>query len=508
MPSPLDGPTPQPSPASRGQGGLIVRAVFVRLRLALVFLATALVAFSWDALRDRWEAWTEKAPAAQASGPTEYYCPMHPLVVKNEPGTCPTCNMALSARARVASTGARITLPPRRIEQAGVATSLVKRLPLEARVQLVGTLEIDEARHVKVASRVGGLVTHMFAHTPGTPVERGDPLAWVYNRKVAELLAERRATEMDARAEEQGLAPDHARIESLRARMKRLNELLTVEGALPDLYPRHAPAFTHTALPPIGDVCVEERSPIAGVVLMMSVMEGDLVKEGASLYEVADTSWLSFVGHASSEEAGLLLQGSGGVVVPQQAPAERITCVLAHVEPALDPASRTVKVVLEVPNSASHLLAGGIATATLLVPASGVEPSESMIRGAVPKEISGDEERYGCLGIHAPYISEKPGNCVQCGSGLRVVRYRKVLAIPASAVIDTGTRRVAYKEVAPGAFVPVEIGTGRRCGDLVEVTSGLAENEKVVSQGAFLVDAETRLDPAASSAYYGASKPQ
>lgn len=506
MPSPSDGPPPQPS-ASRGSehGGLVLRALFVRLRLALVFLATALVAFSWDALRDRWESWREGAPVVAAAA-TEYYCPMHPLVVKSEPGTCPTCNMALSARARVAPTGARITLSPRRIAQAGVATSLVQRVSLVARVQLVGTLEVDEGRHVKVASRVEGLVRHMFAHTPGTLVERGDPLAWVYNRRIAELFAERRKAEATAAAEEQGAAPDRVRIEAERAHVKQVNEILTAEGALPDLFPRHAPAFVHGP-PPIGEgLCVEERSPIAGVVLMMSVMEGDYVKEGASLYEVADTSWLWFVGRASTEDAGLLLQGSGGVVVPQQAPGERITCTLAHVEPALDPASRTVKVVLEVPNAAGHLLAGGVATATISVPASGVEPSDLL--PGVPVELSHDVERYGCLGIHPPYITEKPGVCIQCGSTLKLVRYRKVLAVPASAVIDTGTRRVVYKEVAPGTFEPVTFSSGRRCNDLVEVTGGLAEGDKVVSQGAFLIDAETRLDPAVSSAYYGASKPQ
>ena len=81
------------------------------------------------------------------------------------------------------------------------------------------------------------------------------------------------------------------------------------------------------------------------------------------------------------------------------------------------------------------------------------------------------------------------------------------LAVPASAVIDTGRRKVVYR-AAPGedgVFEAVEVVLGPRTGEFYPVVSGLADGERVVARGAFLVDAEARLNPGSGSTYFGAS---
>ncbi len=101
------------------------------------------------------------------------------------------------------------------------------------------------------------------------------------------------------------------------------------------------------------------------------------------------------------------------------------------------------------------------------------------------------------------------------GSGLDVLlesavertaaQHGLVLAIPESAVIDTGTRKVVFVEESPGVFVAVEVALGRRCGDAYPVLGGLKPGQAVVTAGAFLLDAETRLNPAAAAGYFGAA---
>jgi Cu(I)/Ag(I) efflux system membrane fusion protein len=81
----------------------------------------------------------------------------------------------------------------------------------------------------------------------------------------------------------------------------------------------------------------------------------------------------------------------------------------------------------------------------------------------------------------------------------------KVLALPESAVIDTGTRKVVYRESSPGTFDMVEVKVGLKAGEFYPVISGLKPDDKVATVGAFLVDAENRLNPAASAQYFGAS---
>jgi hypothetical protein len=88
---------------------------------------------------------------------------------------------------------------------------------------------------------------------------------------------------------------------------------------------------------------------------------------------------------------------------------------------------------------------------------------------------------------------------------MRYARVEKVLAVPASAVVDTGTRKVVYRESSPGTFDMIEVQLGARAGEYFPVLSGLKAEDLVATAGAFLVDAENRLNPAASAQYFGAS---
>jgi Heavy metal binding domain len=67
------------------------------------------------------------------------------------------------------------------------------------------------------------------------------------------------------------------------------------------------------------------------------------------------------------------------------------------------------------------------------------------------------------------------------------------LAIPADAVIHTGTRTVVYTPTSPDTFEPREIELGVKSENFYEVVSGLKEGDEVVAAGTFLLDSESRL---------------
>jgi hypothetical protein len=71
----------------------------------------------------------------------------------------------------------------------------------------------------------------------------------------------------------------------------------------------------------------------------------------------------------------------------------------------------------------------------------------------------------------------------------------KVLAVPRSAVIDTGQKRIVYVESSPGIYDMRAVTLGPLAEDFYPVYSGLEESDKVVTVGAFLLDAENRLNP-------------
>ncbi|WP_165223505.1 heavy metal-binding domain-containing protein [Aquisphaera insulae] len=120
--------------------------------------------------------------------------------------------------------------------------------------------------------------------------------------------------------------------------------------------------------------------------------------------------------------------------------------------------------------------------------------------------------RWWCP-MHPNITAEKSGaSCEACGGMTlipRIITYRprgEVLTVPESAVVDTGNRAVVFVEGMPGMFDSVEIVAGPRCGDVYPVASGLEPGQRVATRGAFLLDAETRLNPGLAAGYFGASR--
>jgi Cu(I)/Ag(I) efflux system membrane fusion protein len=107
-------------------------------------------------------------------------------------------------------------------------------------------------------------------------------------------------------------------------------------------------------------------------------------------------------------------------------------------------------------------------------------------------------EGYTCP-MHPDMLQPKGGVCTICGCGMQTVKWRleRVLSIPETAVIDTGTRYVVYVQTMPGVYDARAVTLGPRTGIFYPVLGGLKLGEKIVSRGSFLIDAEARLNPAA-----------
>src|SRR3977135_1594061 len=74
-----------------------------------------------------------------------------------------------------------------------------------------------------------------------------------------------------------------------------------------------------------------------------------------------------------------------------------------------------------------------------------------------------------------------------------------VTAVPASAVIDSGTRQVVLVAKGEGRFEPRPVKLGRRGDGYVEILDGIGQGEEVVTSATFLIDAESNLKAALQS---------
>src|SRR6185369_247620 len=141
-------------------------------------------------------------PRGAATAAVQYYCPMHPGVVQDQPGTCPICGMTLVPRARTAaaeeadpdrSAGsavasanavpglAPITLTPERVQLMGIRTAVVERAALNAALRAVGYVAANEAGLAQVHTRVAGWIQELRVARTGEHVRRGDVLATIYS---------------------------------------------------------------------------------------------------------------------------------------------------------------------------------------------------------------------------------------------------------------------------------------------------------------------------------------
>jgi Cu(I)/Ag(I) efflux system membrane fusion protein len=71
-----------------------------------------------------------------------------------------------------------------------------------------------------------------------------------------------------------------------------------------------------------------------------------------------------------------------------------------------------------------------------------------------------------------------------------------VVAVPDSAVIDSGARQVVIIDKGEGKFEPRAVQLGRRGAGYVEIKDGVAEGDAVVTSANFLIDAESNLKAA------------
>jgi hypothetical protein len=130
---------------------------------------------------------------------------------------------------------------------------------------------------------------------------------------------------------------------------------------------------------------------------------------------------------------------------------------------------------------------------------------------------------YATVRIRVPLIHIEPYKTLAVSEGNVLVRSVsavegvtseagsevEILSVPVSAVIDTGVQKVVYVEREAGVFEGIAVALGARTGDFYPIIKGLEPGDRVATAGAFLLDAETRLNPAAAAAYFGAGdRPQ
>jgi len=523
-----DSPTPveSSSPPTRWEKfRMVVKVVELRLRFVALMTVTGLTFAYWDTLWNHYEKWTRPAgPAvATAGADSEHYCPMHPTVVQTEAGSCPICGMPLSKRKKGEETTlpegvlSRLILAPDRVAQAGVRTVAASYAPLTEVVTTVGTVDVDERRLRRIASKTKGLarVEKLHVDFTGTRVEAGRPLAEVYSPELYQASQE--------------MLIHHRNAQAAGSNANRLmgdpRELVRLAGERLKLWGITQEQIDRMLTEGKADHRVAILSPIDGVVIRKGVVEGDYVSEGQAMFEVADLTRVWVKAQVYESRLALVREGQAVHATVEAYPGEVFSGRVAFVDPVLDPRTRTAAVRYDLDNDDLRLRPGMFVSVVLETPVADTPAFRGRLATApqarARKANLTVEEQEKCLVTNAklgsmgdPLPVEVDGRnlwicCAGCEDKLKGAPARylarlspaprdAVLTIPESAVVDAGSRKIVYVESEPGVFEGREVVLGAPSGGRYPVLDGLSPGDPVAAAGAFLIDAETRLNPKAA----------
>ncbi|MCP4604695.1 MAG: efflux RND transporter periplasmic adaptor subunit [Proteobacteria bacterium] len=383
--------------------------------------------------------------AADESAKEELFwsCSMCPQVRQSEPGKCPICGMDLIPVSSVDSatglSAKQVVLSDRAKVLAKIRTVLVRRRDEPGvNMSLLGRIEPKESTYRVVTAWTSGRIDKLHVNVTGQRIRKGQVIATLYSPEIfgahQDLIIAKRQLEMLAGGTASSQDAAGSALASIRDRLRLLG------------IPESDVSRMEKADSPWQQVPI--RSQFSGTVLERVATQGAYVQTGAPLYRVADLSsvWVQLDAY-ESDLPRLALKQKVALKV-EAFPDEIFEGKVGFIDPTLDPVRRTARVRVEVRNKKGKLRPGMFTKAT--------------VHGG--KGSTDDQERP--------------------------------LLVPKSAPIFTGRRSLVYVEV-PDANAPTYearvVRLGPLSNDTYPVIAGLGSGERVVINGAFVLDADLQI---------------
>lgn len=346
-----------------------------------------------------------------------WYDPMVPQQHFDKPGKSPFMDMELVPRyAEEAGPAAGVRIDPGVQQNLGVRLTKVERVPLASQIDASGVLGFDERNVAVVQSRAGGFVEKVWPLAPGDQVRAGDPL-------VELLVPEWAVAEQELLVARQ--SGDASLLQAARDRLR----LLGIDATEIQRLESTGVARSQFIV----------RAPISGVVQTLDLRAGMTLTTGQTLLRInsLDSVWMEVA--VPEALAGNLHVGDRAALQLADRAAAPVDGRVSALLPALNDATRTLRVRVELANRDGRLRPGQSAQVTLTA------------------------------------------GSTQDG-----------LVVPTEALIRTGKRSLVMV-AEQGEFRPVEVILGQEMGDRTVIASGLTEGQEVVASGQFLLDSEASL---------------
>lgn len=344
----------------------VIDVVSVRLRFILLMVIVGVVAAKWDTIMNYYDRWTRPMQAADMVHvqEVEYYCGMHPNIIRDEPGKCPICGMPLIKRAKTGNRGAlpegvlaQVQLTPQKVEMGRIGTSPVEYRLLTREVRTVGAVDYNETRRASITSRIKGRLDKLRVNSVGQKVKKGDPLAEIYSPDLLVAQEELLTAVRALKEQKQGsMAAESAKV-VVESSRKKLTLWGITEQQIEEVIRQGSPQ-THVTI----------FSSMAGIVTEKKVLEGKYVMEGEDLYTIADLGSVWMQAKIFESEIQDIGEGTAVEITTTAYPNEVFAGRITFIAYTVDPDTRTVAARVEVLNPDYKLKPGMFVTAVVRLP--------------------------------------------------------------------------------------------------------------------------------------------
>jgi membrane fusion protein, copper/silver efflux system len=415
----------------------------VSLAFLLVLIAAAFAAGYWGGSRKGGEVAMQAQTAGTGNADVPEQSGRRILYYRNPmglPDTSPTPKkdqmgmdyIPVYAGEEPESSGPQVKISLEKVQKLGVRTEAAALRELTRTVRAVGTVQVDERRVFTVAPKFEGWIERLLVNTTGQQVRQGQALMEVYSPDLVTAQQEYAIAWKGMEAVREGSPEVQSGMRQMvMSTLQRLRNWDISEQELQRLQKEGTPRRTLTL-----------HSPASGVVLEKPALKGMRFMPGEVLYQISDLSSLWLLADIFEQDLGLIQQGQSARITVNAYPGKVFPGKVAFVYPTVTPETRTAKVRIELSNS------GGL-----------LKPS-----------------MYASVELLA-----------------RQSRGKKALAVPDSAVLDSGTRQIVLVQRGEGMYEPRPVKLGTYADGYVEVIEGIQAGENVVISANFLIDSESNL---------------
>lgn len=329
-----------------------------------------------------------------------------------------------------------VQLSPERFQSSGIRMGRVERKTVSDEIRVTGNVAVDETTLVYVQTRYPGYIQKVFADATYQYLRKGQPLFTIYSPDLA-------ATEREYLVAKQ----NEKRVDGSTVPGVTEGAASLVEAAAERLRQWGVPQKEIARLESTGQAQQEltVESPVSGFITERNALPNLTVQPETRLYTIADLSNVWVFAEVFQNDLGRIKIGDRATLSVDSYPGKTFKGRVNFIYPQVDVTTRTVRARLAFSNPGLKLIPGMFVNVALKVP-------------------QGQQ-----------------------------------LVIPASGVLQSGTRQVVFVNRGDGYLEPRDVELGARSGDDFIVSKGLKEGEEIVTSANFLIDSESQLQAALGS---------